>query len=271
MKSSAIKALRQHWPEYLIEAAGLGLLMIAIGVFVTIAEHPASPVQQVIAVPWLRRLFTGSVIGFTLASIINSPWGQRSGAHINPAVTFAFFRLGKIEPWDACFYMVAQFVGALVGFLLVVAAIALALRHYPVDYVVTVPGSAGAGVAFMAEFVISFGLMALILFTSNSQSWKKHTGMLAGMLLAIYVTVETPLSGVSLNPARTLASALPAQVWTAIWIYFTAPFLGMLLAAEVYLRWKGADAIICAKLHHPKHQPCIFRCGYRKMQSTSAR
>ncbi len=271
MKSNPIKALRRHWPEYLIEAAGLGLLMIAIGVFVTIAEHSASPVQHAIAVPWLRRLLTGSVMGFTLTCIINSPWGMRSGAHINPAVTFAFFRLGKIEPWDAFFYVLAQFVGALVGFLLVVAAIAPVIRDHPVDYVVTVPGSAGVGAAFIAEFVISFGLMALILFTSNSQNLKKYTGILAGILLTIYVTVETPLSGVSLNPARTLASALPAQVWTAIWIYFTAPFLGMLLAAEVYLRWKGADAVICAKLHHPKHKPCIFRCGYRKMQSDFAR
>lgn len=260
---SANNALRQHWPEYLIEAAGLGIFMIAIGVFVTIAEHPASPVQQAIDIPWLRRFLTGLVMGCAIASIINSPWGKRSGAHINPAITFAFFHLGKIEPWDAFFYVVAQFTGGLVGFLLIVAAIEPVIRDYPVHYVVTVPGSGGVSVAFVAEFAISFGLMALILFTSNSSSLKKYTGMLAGILIAIYVTVETPLSGVSLNPARTFASALPAQVWTAIWIYFTAPFLGMLLAAEVYLRLKGPNAVICAKLHHPKNKHCIFRCGYR--------
>lgn len=146
-------------------------------------------------------------------------------------------------------------------------AIRPVISDYPVHYVVTVPGPGGVGVAFLAEFVISFGLMALILFTSNSPSLKKYTGMLAGILIAIYVTVETPLSGLSLNPARTFASDLPAQVWTAIWIYFTAPFLGMLLAAETYLRMKGSDAVICAKLHHPKNKHCIFRCGYRARES----
>lgn len=98
-----------------------------------------------------------------ITSIINSPWGKRSEAHFNPAIALAFYRLGKIELWDAFFYIVAQFTGGLVGFLLVVAAIGPVIRDYPVHYRVTVPGSAGVGVAFLAEFAISFGLMALIL------------------------------------------------------------------------------------------------------------
>ncbi len=70
-----------------------------------------------------------------------------------------------------------------------------------------------------------------------------------------------------MNPARTTASALPAQVWTALWLYFTAPPLAMLLAAEVYVRLKGAHRVICAKLHHQNNKRCIFRCGYKKRKS----
>jgi aquaporin Z len=67
----------------------------------------------------------------------------------------------------------------------------------------------------------------------------------------------------SMNPARTLGSAIAAQVWTALWVYFTAPPLGMALAAELYSRLKGPNAIRCAKLHHDNDRRCIFHCGYQ--------
>ena len=62
----------------------------------------------------------------------------------------------------------------------------------------------------------------------------------------------------SMNPARTLASALFTRDWTALWVYFTAPLLGMLLAAELYVRRRGNAAVFCAKLHHQNDQRCIF-------------
>ena len=90
--------LRRHWPEYLMEAAELGLFMISAGVFVSLLEHPASPVRQAIADPVLRRVLIGLAMGLTAISIVYSPLGQRSGAHFNPAVTLTFFRLGKVAP-----------------------------------------------------------------------------------------------------------------------------------------------------------------------------
>jgi aquaporin Z len=82
-------------------------------------------------------------------------------------------------------------------------------------------------------------------------------------LIATYITIEAPFSGMSMNPARTLGSALPAGVWTALWVYFTAPPLGMLLAAEVYQRTRGAHRIDCAKYHHQNNKRCIF-CEYHR-------
>ena len=67
-----------------------------------------------------------------------------------------------------------------------------------------------------------------------------------------------------MNPARTVGSAVYAQTWTALWVYFTAPLLGMLAAAQGYLAIQGAPGIRCAKLHHENSQRCIFRCRYHE-------
>lgn len=255
-------ALKRHWPEYLMEASGLGLFMISAAVFGTLLEHPDSPVHRAIPDPDLRRALMGLAMGLTAIGLIYSPWGKQSGAHLNPAVTLTFFRLGKIETPDAVFYVLAQFLGGLAGILLMAAVIGPLLAHMNVNFVATVPSSAGPKVAFVVEVAIAFILMGAVLVVSNQSKLASFTGLLAGCLIAVYVFVAGPISGFSMNPARTFASAVPAQVWTAFWIYFTAPPLGMLLAAECYVRLKGAEAVFCAKLDHHRPRRCIFRCRY---------
>jgi aquaporin Z len=90
-------------------------------------------------------------------------------------------------------------------------------------------------------------------------------------LVAIYITFEAPLSGMSMNPARTLASAVHAHRWTALWIYVTAPTLGMLAAAECHRRMPRAPRVLCAKLHHDNPMRCIFRCEYPTPQPSRER
>jgi len=256
------RALQQHWQEYLMEAAGLGLFMISAGSFATLLEHPDSAVRQALADPLARRILMGIAMGLTAIGLIYSPWGKQSGAHFNPAVTLTFLRLGKVAKPDALFYAAAQFVGAIAGILLVGAAFNPLLGDPAVNYVATVPGSRGPWVAFFAELGISFLLMTVVLAVSNSQALPQYTGVSAGFLVASYIAFEAPLSGMSMNPGRTFGSALAADLWTGIWIYFTAPPLGMLLASEVYRSRKGLAAIRCAKLHHQNNKRCIFRCGY---------
>ncbi len=250
-------ALRRHWPEYLMEAAGLGLFMVSACVFGALLEHPASTARQALSDPLVRRVLMGLAMGLTAVGIIYSPWGKQSGAHINPSVTLTFFRLGKVQAWDAAFYATAQCAGGLLGVLLSAALLGRALAHSTVNYVVTLPGPGGAGAAFAAEAGISFLLMLVILVVSNSPH-ERATGLCAGFLVATYITLEAPLSGMSMNPARTFASALPAMSWTAFWVYVTAPPLGMLLAAEAHRGLRGAHAVHCAKLHHQNPKRCIF-------------
>jgi aquaporin Z len=108
-------ALNKHWPEYLMEGAELAVLMIAMSVFSILLYHPASPVVRAIPPEFIRRILMGLVMGSTLAGIVFSPWGKQSGAHMNPAFTLTFYRLGKVAPWDAVFYVVAQFIGGIAG------------------------------------------------------------------------------------------------------------------------------------------------------------
>ena len=255
-----LESLKKHWPEYLMEAAELGIFMISACSFGVLLEHPGSPVQQALPNPFVRRILMGLVMGLTAIGIVYSPWGKQSGAHFNPSVTLTFLRLGKVARHDAIFYIIAQFAGGIAGVLLPAAVFGNLLASPAVNYVATVPGSAGPWIAFVAEVVITFILMTIILRVSNNQRLASLTGLCAGALVATYITFEAPLSGMSMNPARTLGSAFPAQIWTALWVYFTAPLLGMLAAAQVYVTMKSARTVACAKLHHQNVKRCIF-CG----------
>ena len=265
-----VDALKRHWPEYMMESAELGLFMISACVFVVLLEYPTSFAHQAIPNSVVRRMLIGIAMGLTAIGIIYSPLGQRSGAHFNPSVTLTFFRLGKVELWDAVFYCVAQFIGGTLGVIFSALALGRLVAHPSVQYAVTVPGMGGVSVAFLAEVVISFIQMSMVLRASNTQRLARFTGLIAGAMVATYISLEAPYSGMSMNPARTFASALPAQVWTALWIYFTAPPLGMLLAAEVYVRQRGLRKVFCAKLHHHNNQRCIFHCNWKQLSIASS-
>jgi aquaporin Z len=254
------ETLARHWPEYVIEGALLGLFMVSACLFATLLYHPASPATQALPDPLLRRGLMGLAMGLTAIALIYSAWGQQSGAHFNPAVTLTFFRLGRVARWDAAFYIGAQFVGGVLGVGLAAAVTRGLVADESVNFAVTVPGMWGAGAAFAAEGVISAGLMLVVLTVSNAPRLSRFTGLFTGALVATYIVLEAPVSGMSMNPARTFASALPANVWTGLWVYLIAPTLGMLLAAEVHLR--ARRPVRCAKLHHDNARRCIFRCGF---------
>src|SRR5439155_3687394 len=121
--------------------------------------------------------------------------------------------------WDG----IAQFAGGVAGMIVALALVRMPLAHPAVNYVATQPGPAGTGPAFVAEAAISFVLMLAVLIVSNRMSIAHWTGGCAGLLVAIYITVESPISGMSMNPARTFASAFVGGTWTGWWLYFTAP------------------------------------------------
>src|SRR5215831_18303239 len=102
--------LRRHWPEYVMEASLLALFMVSAATFATLFQHPASPASHLLMGGALSRAPMGLAMGLTAIALIYSPIGQRSGAHMNPAVTVTFWRLGKITTTDAVGYVASQFV-----------------------------------------------------------------------------------------------------------------------------------------------------------------
>jgi aquaporin Z len=263
-----MRALRNHWLEYLCEATELGLFMISAGLFTILLHHSGSPVLRFIPSEFTRRMLTGIAMGGTAIALVFSPLGKRSGAHFNPAVTLTFWRLGKVKNWDAMFYIVAQFIGAIAGVFVVTLFALDALSHPTVNYAATLPGMQGVIGAFVAEFVIAFVLMSVVLRVSNTPHLARYTGLFAGALVATYITLESPLSGMSMNPARTFGSAFVGHLWMGLWIYFTAPVLAMQLAAALYIR--GKAIVYCAKYHHHNPQRCIFNCRFPELLEREA-
>jgi aquaporin Z len=258
-REDEVASRRLHWPEYLMEAGETGLYLFSACAFATLLWHPASPTQRYLLSDSVRRMLMGVAMGTTIIAIVLSPWGKQSGAHFNPAVTFAFYRLRKVASRDALFYCAAQFLGSVAGVALASLVLQGTPAHSAVRYAATVPGIYGDTVAFVAELAISFILMSAILFASNHEVLAPYTHHFAAALVAVYIAFESPVSGMSTNPARTFGPALYAHYWHALWIYFIGPTLGMLAAAEVFFLARGGKTPYCAKLHHHNDKRCIFR------------
>lgn len=258
---SAAAALAGHWPEYLSEAASLGLFMLSASIFGVTLEHPGSWARTAIGNSEVRRALMGAAMGLTAIALILSPWGQRSGAHMNPSVTLAFASLGKVAAWDAAFYIAAQLAGGVAGMQVASRLIGPPLASPEVNYVVTQPGPYGWPAALGAEFTISAALMTVVLGVSNSRL-SRWTPYCAGLLVATYIFFEAPISGMSMNPARTFGSGFAANSYPALWIYFVGPPLGMLAAAQSFRALPGLRKVYCAKLHHDNPARCIFRCAH---------
>jgi aquaporin Z len=259
----AVQRLRGHWPEYALEALGLAVFMLSAATFASVIEHPDSPLRAAVTDALPRRLLMGIAMGGTAMALIYSPLGARSGAHLNPATTMTFLRLGRMHVVDAAGYVIAQFTGGLAGISVAAALLARWIDAPSVRYVATVPGEMwGVAAAFVAEAVITFVLMTVILHVSNHTHWSRYTGACAGLLVATYITIEAPISGMSMNPARSLGPALLSGELEPLWIYFVAPAIGMLSGAELFVRTRGLSAVFCAKLHHHTTARCIFHCRF---------
>ena len=234
-----VLALRRHWPYYLVEAGGPMLFLIVSSTAAVVFHHPDSVVAHVLGPHgWVQRLGVGLAVGGLIVAMAYSPWGKRSGAHFNPAVTLGFWQLGHIRTPDAVWYVLAQFGGALVAGFGMHRLLAPWFGHPRIHYNTTRPIDAAHGwaIALGAEVLISSLLLLGLLWALHSARRKKWAGAVAGLLLAVFVVVESPLSGMSLNPARTLGAAAAAGEWRGVWLYFVGPLAAMWATAEAYRR-----------------------------------
>lgn len=209
--------------------------MVSAGLFATLIDHPQLPVRHHIPSDLLRRFIIGISMGLTAFLIINSPFGKKSGAHINPSVTIVQYRLGNINANDAIFYIIFQMIGAAIGVLFIY----LVMPHYfssePIDYIVTKPYAPSITTTFIAEFIISFILITVVLYSNTNKKLSAYTATFVAILITLFITFEAPFSGMSMNPARTFGSAIIANQWPSFWLYCLAPPLGM-ICGELFVR-----------------------------------
>lgn len=253
-----------NWREAALDGLCLGLFMVSACVFGSLVFHPDSWLHQALGSDAARRVVMGAIMGSTAVALIYSPIGRRSGAHMNPATTLTFLALRRIAPQQAVSYIVAQFLGGALG--VGVSALVLGpwLSHRQVHYVATRPGPAGIPAAFAAEVVIAIIMMGSVLWMTSNTRRARFTGFVAGALVWTFIAVESPVSGMSLNPARSAASAVVARDFGALWIYLLAPCLGMLAAAGLHRQVRGSSG--CAKLMH--QEPCHF-CDHRARRAAA--
>jgi aquaporin Z len=247
------------WREIIAEFAGTTILL-ALAISAVVAGFATgSPVVTAVPDDTLRRLLTGILIAGVAALIIYSPLGRISGGHLNPVVTLAFILLSKLTPRSGVAYAAAQFTGAVLGALL--ALLIWGRYATSVHLGTTRPAIGGPAASLIAEFVMTFLLITLILNFVDRPRLMPFTAVAASLLVAVLIFAVSPVSGTSLNPARSFGPALVSAIWTGLWVYLVAPPLGALAAATLYRRRR--ETVACGKLIHDRTYTCRFLdCRY---------
>ena len=259
------QAVQTHWREYLMEGMEIAILMLSTCICGALIYSKDSPLQDVNLSRRSQSMLMGTAIAITTFLIIRSPFGRRTGAHFNPAVTLTFFWLGRVHRWDAACYVMAHFVGAVLGVAASQQILGLRLSAAPVHYLVTLPVSNGSAVAFLGEYLLSALLMGVVLYASNHRRLARFAPFFVALLTVSYFAFSSSISGYSVNPARSFSFALFAWIWQGIWIYFLGPPLGMLTAATLYIRTMGPDSVYCAKVFHDLRSVCPFLCRFQRL------
>ena len=234
------------WQVFVSELVGTALLVLVGLSLVILMFGEGSPVKGVLPSEGWRRLITGFLFGTTGALIALSPVGARSGAHINPVVTLAFRVMGKLDLRTTLGYVIAQLAGAILGAL---PLLAWGSMGRSVDFGATLPGAGYAiETVLLDEVITTFAMVAGLCVCLGFRRMRPFTPAMFPFLYAVMVYAESPISGTSTNPARSLGPAIVSGQWQGWWIYWVGPLIGSIAACLVcsFL----AKRITVAKLYH---------------------
>ncbi len=249
----------KHYEEYACEFLGTTLLVMAVVGAVAIVQAARSPVAAVVSAMPARLLLTGFIIAFCGMVITISPFGKLSGAHLNPAVSFGFWMLGKLGIKDTIGYIGSQMAGGLLGAVIAKPAFGMLARE--VKYAAMAPGAHISVItAFSGEFACTFVMTLAIFYFVSHSSLARWTPFMLLALIPFLVLFDGTVSGCGMNPARWIGPAYIAHIWQAAWIYLVGPIGGTALA--VFFRKSGlasSPVPVTAKLFHDINYRSLFK------------
>lgn len=246
------KASGWHPLDWACEYVGTaGQLAVGFSV-VALLEAPQAPGRQAIGSGDLRLILIGVAFGLLAAAVALSPIGRRSGAHLNPAVTFGFWLRKHTPARDAVGYAVAQTLGALTA-----AAVFTAVWGAWADQVkqartVPAPALSPAAVAGI-EAALTCGLMLTVfVMLSSSRSARWTPAVVTGVLAAL-IWAGAPHTGASMNPARSFGPDVVASAYRFLWCYVVGPFAGAGCAALLFAAFSRRRTLTAKLFHDPRY------------------
>jgi len=242
-----------HPKMYASELIGTALLVfVGLSIVIALWGHDA-PLSALPISAGARRLLNGFLFGWVGAIIAFSPIGKMSGAHINPAMTFAFWLEGKLQWRDASCYVLAQLVGAALG---AMALLVWGFVGSSDEWGASLPDShVPWWLPVVGETICTFLLVILIFVFAAHKGTQPFTPLVNPPLFAVLTWLEAPLSGASANPARSFGPALVGGIWQGWWVYWVGPCLGAGLAVAI-LRFHLFR-------HHRPHEARLCHFGHR--------
>jgi aquaporin Z len=243
-----------HWPEWVAEFVGTGVLLFAVVTAKDLAVRAGPPFGDL---PW-RVVIVAVVAGLAVLAIAISPLGRRSGAHLNPAVTLGFWCQRTVAAGDLTGYCLAQSAGGVTGVALA-AVWGPSVASPDVRWALIAPGegfpTAGAAGLELAATGLQLALVYALL---SSRRLRRAAPAAAAVSLAVAIVVLAPTSGAGFNPVRALAPDVLAGAYPAWWVYVVGPLLGSVAAALVLRagRWRP----LTGKLHHDPSITCHMHC-----------
>ncbi len=248
---------------------GTAILLVVGLSAVCLDFGPGSPVRPLLPGASSRLLLTGLVFAGTGSLVALSPLGRLSGAHLNPAVTLAFWLRGSVHPHDLAGYICAQVIGAGVG--VGVVALAWGATARAVAFGATVPQPGVSPVAALAvETLMTTVLIGVILAMVSSMRTARWTPLVVWLVAATLVWQGAPFTGTGLNPARSLWPDLFAGRLGVYWIYLLGPLAGAVAAVGASRLLMGRVGPVTAKLFHDPSYRSVFKTMMPVVQGTGA-
>lgn len=250
-----------HVPEYVAEFLGTAC-MVFFGLSAVVFDFGEGlPMARWVPDHSLRLLLTGLCFAGTGSLVAISPLGRLSGAHINPSVSLAFWLAGKMNFLDFAGYVIAQMLGGIAG----AAMLAGVWKKHAasVHNGMTQPGAGWALWQVFTFEVAMTGLLVLLIFVFvSNRRLMRWTPLMCWIVVATMVWLEAPISGTSLNPARSFGPALVSWNWADQWIYAVAPPLGGVLGLIVFrVGCREGREVLTGKLFHAPNYRTIFKCA----------